>query len=170
MNLDLLREKCQILEKVIIEVSGIYAHKNCTTQQKALLETMIGAAIWYLPTGNELYSGSISEAAFEKIKNGAQISKLTKEHRFPRKQAGRILLTEKYKLFIDKKESLYDLYLNEFGKYNLVVKEENRSLVKFQKENVFENDITAYKKANIELIQVTIEEINNSKPSKPKNK
>jgi len=168
MNLDILEEKCQILEKVIIELSEIYANKDCTKQQKALLETMIGAAIWYLPTGNELYSGFISEVALERIKKGAQISELTKEHKFPRKIAGELLLTEKYKLFLSGKESLYNLYLNEFGIYNLVDKNENRGLVKHKKSNIFNNDVIAYERAGIKLFQMKIEEINNCKISKSK--
>lgn len=163
MEKEKLIERCSILEKVIIDVSKLYNSIETTEYQKALLETMIGAAIWYLPSSEELYSGYISKKAVEEIKNGTPLNKLTQEHRFPRKQAGKILLKEKYKYFIEKKASLYDLYLSEFGQFNYVVKSENRALVKFQKTDEHSN---AYTKAGIETLEMSIAEIKYMMPQK----
>lgn len=170
MNTELLIEKCKILEKIIIEIAVIYNSDEITEKQKALLETMIGAAIWYLPSGEELYSGSISKLAIEKVKEGTPIVKLTKEHRYPRKQAGKSLLSEKFKLIKAAEVTLYDLYMQEYGKYNLVVKKENRDLVEFQKDGAFIDDLTAYNNAAIELDVKTIQEIKELLPPKLKKK
>jgi len=156
MDKEKLIERCSILEKVIIDVSKLYNSKETSEYQKALLETMIGAAIWYLPSSDELYSGYISKKAVEEIRKGTPLNKLTQEHRFPRKQAGKILLKEKYKYFIEKKVSLYDLYLSEFGQFNYVVKSENRALVKFQKTDEHSD---AYTNAGIETIEMSIDEL-----------
>jgi len=93
MNRSTLKEKCEILEKVILALSKIYNDPITTDNQKALLETIIGAAIWYLPSSDELWSGMISSDALEELKLGKKIP-LTKEHKFPRKQAGRQLLSQ----------------------------------------------------------------------------
>lgn len=167
MNTELLQEKCEILEKVIIELSKLYG-EGATEKQKALLETMVGAAIWYLPSGNELYSGSISKKALKKVQEGIQISKLTKEHKFPRKRAGKILLSEKYKEFMENKVKLIDLYIKEYGQFNLVISRENRDLIKFQKDGAFVDDLTAYDNADIKLEKMTIVEIRNQRPRKNK--
>lgn len=165
MNKEKLIDACSVLEKVIVDVANIYNSDEATPNQKALLETMIGAAIWYLPSSAELYSGYISVTAIEMVNGGTPISKLTQEHKFPRKQAGKKLLSETYKKFKNKEVQLYDLYINEFGKFNLVVKSENRDLIPFQGD-LFIDDKTSYKDAGIELRKMSMEEIKNLLPKK----
>src|SRR5687768_11512610 len=97
MNYRKLEERCSILEALIISTADIYNNENTSIDQRALLETIIGAAIWYLPSGQELWTGKISLNALEYVKSGKSISHLTKEHKYPRKQAGKQLLTLKYK-------------------------------------------------------------------------
>jgi len=158
MNLQKLEERCLILEDLIISTAEIYNREVISNDQKALLETIIGAAIWYLPNGQELWTGKISVNALEHIKQGKLKSQLTKEHKYPRKQAGKQLLTTKYKEFQIRKTKLIDLYLNEYGKFNYVLKAENKQLVEFQKDASFIDDETAYIAAKIELINITTEE------------
>jgi hypothetical protein len=43
-----------------------YHNGQLTEAQKGLMETLIGAGIWYLPSSMELYSGFISKRAFIK--------------------------------------------------------------------------------------------------------
>ena len=114
MNAEILNSKCAVLEKIIISIADIYNHPETTSEQKALMETIIGAAIWYLPNDESLFAGGISMEALQRVTSGTPISKLTKEHRFPRKQAGRILLSEKYRDLQTGQSRLVDLYLNEF--------------------------------------------------------
>lgn len=100
----------------------------------------------------------MSVKALEHIKEGKPKSQLTKEHKYPRKQAGKQLLTIKYKEFQSGESKLVDLYLNEYGKYNYVLKSENRQLVTFQKDSNFIDDETAYKAANIILLDAASKE------------
>ena len=151
MNFDKLEKKCKTLEKVIRQLSPIYKQTN-DHKQKDYLETIVGAAIWYLPTGQNLYSGKISEKAIAEVKNGKKWSQLTKEHIFPRKKAGRDLLKNL------NKESLQNAYINQYGRYHLVTSKENKELVKFQKENDY-NWEKAYKEVKIKLFNKKIEEI-----------
>jgi hypothetical protein len=167
MNKEKLTDSCKVLEKTIIEVAKLYNSADATSNQKALLETMIGAAIWYLPSSAELYSGYISARAIDKVKEGTPVNKLTQEHRFPRKQAGKLLLSETYKKFIRKEASLYELYVNEFGKFNLVVKNENRDLIPFQGES-FVDHITSYNDAGIKLVKMSMDEIKRLLPKNAK--
>ncbi|MBA9075887.1 hypothetical protein [Rufibacter quisquiliarum] len=158
MNQKKLEERCLILEELIISTAKIYNSESTSLEQKALLETIIGAAIWYLPSGQELWTGKMSVKALEHIKEGKPKSQLTKEHKYPRKQAGKQLLTIKYKEFQSGESKLVDLYLNEYGKYNYVLKSENRQLVTFQKDSNFIDDETAYKAANIILLDAASKE------------
>ncbi|MGV3541328.1 MAG: hypothetical protein ACO1OQ_16045 [Rufibacter sp.] len=160
MNYKKLEERCAILEELIISTAQIYNNEATTNDQKALLETVIGAAIWYLPSGQELWTGKISVKALEHLRLGKPKAQLTKEHKYPRKQAGKQLLSSKYQALQEKKERLLDLYLNEYGKFNYVLKAENKQLVEFQKDAHFIDDETAYKAAAIELIQLSAEEWN----------
>jgi len=159
MNIQKLEERCLILENLIISTAEIYNKETTTNDQKALLETIIGAAIWYLPSGQELWTGKISINALDYIKQGKSKGQLTKEHKYSRKQAGKQLLTTKYKEFQSRKIKLLDLYLHEYGKFNYVLKAENRQLVKFQKDTSFIDDKTAYQAAKIELVQITYQEL-----------
>ena len=55
---------------------------------------MIGAAIWYLPQGKELWTGDISIDALKNLFESDEPQKitLTKDHHFPRKVAAAELL------------------------------------------------------------------------------
>ena len=52
-----------------------------------------------------------------------------------------------------------DLYLGEMGKFNYVLKEENSRLARFQRADIFIDEEDAYKKAGIEMVTITLEEI-----------
>ena len=47
-----------------------------------------------------------------------------------------------------------NLYINRYGRYNLVTQIENGQLRAFQKLGVFESEIDSYEKAGIELIDL----------------
>ena len=70
MNKEKLEDLCKVLEKAVVKIAEIYNEDVTNPTQKALLETIIGAAIWYLPGSNELYSGKISKSAEKNLKEG----------------------------------------------------------------------------------------------------
>lgn len=170
MNREKLEDLCRVLEKVIVRTAEIYNDAETNQVQKALLETMLGAAIWYLPGSNELYSGKISKSAEEKLREGMPLSKLTKEHGFPRKQAGKELLSELCFSLGQGENKLGQLYLNKYGKFNLVLSRENKDLIKFQKDGSFVDDETSYKSAKIELLERSIEHLKSLNPKSNKSK
>lgn len=55
--------------------------------------------------------------------------------------------------------SLLALYEEKYGRYNLVTPAENKKVSSEQREGVFENIELAYKKAGIELVNITVEEL-----------
>lgn len=161
MNQKQLESKARIMEKVIIALAPIYNEEGIEEGQKALLETLVGAGIWYMPSGDELYDGGISKEALEKFRSTGKLSELTKEHRFPRKMAGRNLLSKEYAEIIKGEKSLKELYLDNYGRYHYVVSGENKRLIKHQKAG--DDQKTAYSKAGIELLEMAIHEIKASK-------
>ena len=125
--------------------------------ERGLLETLVGAAIWYLPNTPELFTGKISREAFLKIQDNPKATKLVEEHAIPRKVAGKLLFTTYLEDLKKDPSVLMSLYLESFGKYNLVLKEENDRLKKYQKSDVFVTEEEAYAKAGIELMDFSYE-------------
>ena len=54
-------------------------------------------------------------------------------------------------------------YQNIYGRYNLVLPEENKRLVKYQKGIIFTNPEDSYRKAGINLRNITEEQLNQIK-------
>ncbi|MEI7581803.1 hypothetical protein [Runella sp.] len=59
---------------------------------------------------------------------------------------------------IKKEISILDIYENKYAKFNYVTPQENKSLSRHQRDDVFIDIETAYKEANIELVEMTSEE------------
>lgn len=144
-------EKAELLSKVVILTSDLYHNGELTKAQKGLLETIIGAGIFYLPK-KSLYSGYISKAALIQLETDPQNTKLVEEHSFPRKIAGKKLYTDFLQEIKENPDGLKELYINRLGRYNLVLKSENDGLKKWQKDGTFIDEETAYKEAKIELV------------------
>jgi hypothetical protein len=153
MKKDNLLKKTEVLAKAIAMLAPLYHDKNLDESQRGLLETLVGAGIWYLPNSKVLFSGKISKAALEKIKTDSKV-KLVQEHGFPRKVAGNKLFTEHLIEIIKDTDALCDLFLEKFGRYNLVLKEENLQLKKYQKTALFVSEDEAYNLAGIELVNL----------------
>lgn len=153
MNIEVLEKRAEVLAKVVACIADLYHDGNLDEGQKGLLETLLGAGIWYLPSGKELFSGKISKAALEQIAINPNI-KLVEEHGFPRKVAGKSLFYEHLEDLKSDHTKLYNLYLDKMGRYNLVLKEENNKLKKFQKTHLFISEEEAYQSAGIELISI----------------
>jgi hypothetical protein len=154
-----LKERCEVLEKVVISISDTYWAEETTDDQKKLIETILGAAIWYLPHNKKYWTGKISKGAREALENNKK-AKMTKEHQFPRKIAAKELLKEKEKI-ANKETSLQTLYEEKYAKFNFVTPQENKKISRHQRDDVFIDIETAYRKAGIELDEITYEVLKN---------
>ncbi|MEY4384538.1 MAG: hypothetical protein RI995_2080 [Bacteroidota bacterium] len=157
MNTKNLNERAELVTKVILATEELYHQGGLTNGQLGLLQTLIGAAIWYLPNDNKmLFTGKVSKALLEALESGKTEVKATEEHYLPRKiSAAKLYEKHVADLKNDPENALKALYLEQFGKFNLVLKKENDQLKKHQKIEVFENPETAYAKAGIELVDLT---------------
>lgn len=112
--------------------------------EKGFIEIILGAIIFYLPTNKDSFSGMIFENA-SNISNELRV----KEHQYPRKISAKELLLNPPKN-VDK---LKEMYYNKYGIWNLVTKDENNKLRKYQKNGIFENPKQAYNDCGIKLIE-----------------
>ena len=82
-------DKADVIARTVMSQQEFYFSKSCNSNHKQLLETMIGAAIWYLPQGKDLWTGDISIDALKKLFESEEPQKitLTKDHHYPRKVA-----------------------------------------------------------------------------------
>ena len=154
-------DKAYVIARTVISQQDFYLSEHCNANHKQLLETMIGAAIWYLPQGKELWTGDISIGALKKLfeSNNPQKIKLTKDHHYPRKIAAAELLKLDWSKFLDPSEEVLKRYENKYGCYNLVLPEENKRLVKYQKGIIFISPKDSYLKAGINLRNISEEQL-----------
>lgn len=134
-------DKFNVLFKLLNEIRPIWCNSN--DYEKGFIETIIGAAIYYLPTNKKTFSGYISENCLLVEKSQRVV-----EHQYPRKISAKELLKNNPQSVNELKE----LYLTKYGLWNWVTKKENTSLKKYQKDGVFINPIDSYTKANIKLL------------------
>lgn len=110
--------------------------------ERSHIETIVGAAIFYLPTNNKTFTGLISEEALLVEKKDR-----VKEHQYPRKISANILMKNPPSSV----EDLISQYDNKYGTWNYVTKKENSALRKFQTLEKFTTPEDSYKLANINL-------------------
>jgi hypothetical protein len=145
-----LSQRCEVLADVVTALRRLYP--SATQTQKELLETIIGAAIWYLPECDGLFSGKMSAKALEECtRDPKQWAKLTKEHFYPRKQAGADLLKDDETRW--NREMILDGFRTKWGRYHRVTKAENRALVSSQRKKLMEAE-DCYRGARIDLVDV----------------
>ena len=89
MNEKLLKERVVVLHSILARTYKDYFNPNTNQGQRGLFETVIGATIWYLPGGGELFSRRISVQALRSLESNPKETKLVEEHSFPRKVGGR---------------------------------------------------------------------------------
>ena len=82
-------EKFSVLTDIVNALQPAYVYAS--QSKKALMETIIGAAIFYMPAlKNKCYTGLVSEAVkAESAGSGRKV----KEHLYPRKVSGKELLS-----------------------------------------------------------------------------
>lgn len=156
-----LVEQCQVLAKAIRLLAPLYRETSLLPSQRQLIETTVGAAIWYLPQGFDLWTRKISVEALRAHLPGSsgQSSTLTKDHHYPRKVTAARLLSLDWTTVPDPAAELLTRYKKEYGTFNLVLKNENRRLMKYQRVRSFEDPALAYASANIKLLEITRDEL-----------
>jgi hypothetical protein len=154
-----IRLHCSALAAVIVAIRPIYS--SVSGPQKALLETMIGAAIWYIPKPQDAWTGKISRKALERLHpdNPAPRFKLSEEHVYPRKVAACMLLRDTALT----SQSMEIIFREQYGRLHYITPEENKAVIRFQKFEVFSSPEEAYRKAGIELIDIAREDLRSIK-------
>ena len=158
-KMEKIRNHCGALADVITAVKSI--HEKAEAPQKAFIETMIGAAIWYIPKPPNAWTGRISKAALKSFHSTSGIEKprFSEEHIYPRKVAARLL--------IERKElngpALFKLFTEKFGRLHYITPDENKAVIRFQKDAVFTEPETAYLQAGIDLVEVNAEDLRSIK-------
>ena len=145
-----LAKQCTVLADVIISIRPVYS--RAAPIQKALIETMIGAAIWYIPRAPDAWTGYISLGALKVFHpdSGVERPKFSEEHVYPRKVAARLLLGDEAL----NGSGMAEIFLNKYGRLHYITPDENKSVQKHQRVAVFSTPDDAYNKAGITLIQV----------------
>jgi len=156
-----LIEQCQVLAKAIRLLVPLYREVSLLPRQRQLIETTVGAAIWYLPQGNDLWTGKISEEALRahRPSSSGQSATLTKDHQYPRKVTAARLLSLDWTSVPDPAAELLTRYKQEYGTFNLVLRHENRRLMKYQRDRAFEDPTQAYASAGIKLLEISRDEL-----------
>ena len=96
-------------------------------QERSFMETVVGAAVFYLPNLNEHFSGFISMNALIGYVNG---SRRVKDHMYPRKLAARDLLAQELSI-----EDLKTRYHSHLAQCMYVTATENSMLVNYYEEH-----------------------------------
>jgi len=147
--------RCKVLAEIVNNLKVLY--RNEDENQKAFIETIIGAAIWYIPKPDNCWTGNISIETIKRFLNNKDGKiKISEEHNIPRKFAAKELLETDHLLTAEYVEKEY---LGKYSKLHYITPEENRRAIKFQKTNVYKNSKEVYKKANIELVKITNEQL-----------
>ena len=150
-----LETRAALLSQLISNNSALY--QASAPGEQGLLEVLIGNAIFFLPNSPELYSGKISEQALASLQSNLSGTKLVEEYGIPRKVAGRLLFTTYLEDLRQDPKAFERLYLEKFGRYNLVSKKENDRLRKFQRASVFISEESSYAQAGIVLQDFSFE-------------
>lgn len=152
-----LAERAHVVALTVLSQQSYYESEQCTPNQRQLLETMVGAAIWYFPQSNDLWTGLISMDALTKLakSENPKSVKITKDHHYPRKVAAAELFAVDWSVIADPAGEVLSRYLGCYGQFNLVLPEENKRLVKYQKTHSFVSPEYAYVQAGIELKQLS---------------
>jgi hypothetical protein len=150
-----LESQCHILADIVIAIRPVYS--KAAPQQKALIETMIGAAIWYVPKSTHAWTGCISNGALKMFHpdSGNKNPKFSEEHVYPRKVAARLLLEDQA---LDGPR-LIALFREKYGRVHFITPDENKTAQRYQRSDVFTTPEDAYAKAGIVLVEVTEEDL-----------
>jgi hypothetical protein len=150
-----LEEQCEVVAALIVAMRPVY--QSASPGQRALLETIIGAAIWYIPKPPRAWTGRISAGALRTFhpSSGVERPRLSEEHVYPRKVAARLLLEDESL----NGASLAELFREKYGRVHFITSEENKTVQPFQRAAVFTSPDDAYEKARITLLELSDDEL-----------
>lgn len=150
-----LEQQCATLAAVIVSIRPVYTKSSDV--QKALIETMIGAAIWYIPKPPDAWTGYISMGALKAFHPDSGIAKpkFSEEHVYPRKVAARMLLSDGA---LDA-STMTAIFREKYGRLHYITSDENKVVQPFQRVGVFTTPDDAYAKAGVILIEVAREDL-----------
>lgn len=151
-------ELCKTLEAMVDNTRGIYMNSNEDT--KAFMQTVIGAALWYLPKQSDSFSGYISkELLSQYFINGTKETSKSEEHIFPRK----ISAKELFEISDISEGYVLSLYKERYCKLCYITSGENKKAIQFQKFGRFGSPKNTYLSAGIKLVHISNEEWNTVK-------
>lgn len=116
-----LHPKLTALHAMTEALRGYYAQASAA--EKSYLETVVGAAVFYLPQTVAHFSGYIS---LECLKGSLEDERRVKDHIYPRKRAGRHLLTTGYS-----PEELHVFYHGNLARFMYLTASENSKMVNY---------------------------------------
>jgi hypothetical protein len=150
-----LREQCEVMASLIAAIRPVYAASSLT--QRALLETIIGAGLWYVPKASNAWTGKVSIGALRAFhpESGNSAPKLSEEHVYPRKVAARQLLED---LSLTN-ETMTSLFQERYGRVHLITSEENKAVQRHQRVGVFTTPDGAYRLAGITFVELSQDEL-----------
>ncbi len=156
-----MRDKAEVIARTVVSQVDFYHSADCNANHRQLLETMIGAAIWYLPQGQLFWTGRVSVGALYAIAESSepQRVKLTQDHEYPRKMAANQLFNVDWSEVPDATEFIITRYVEVYGRFNYVLPVENKKLVPYQKIDRFRSPMQSYRQAGVELRNVTPDEL-----------
>jgi hypothetical protein len=148
-----LAERAEVVARTVMSQQPFFQSELCSDNQRQLLETMVGAAIWYFPQSHDLWTGGISVEALTALAQSRRPKsvKLTKDHHYPRKVAAAELFAIDWSVVSDPGAEVLRRYLEGYGQFNYVLPEENKRLVTYQRTSNFVSPDQAYNQAGIEL-------------------
>lgn len=118
--------KFKALWRMLAPMRPVY-HSSSDQRERSFMETVVGAAVFYLPTSVEQFSGHMSLASIAGYLEGRRI---VKDHIYPRKLAGRTLLESEYSL-----EELVRFHHTQLAIFMYVSAEENSLLVNYYEDH-----------------------------------
>jgi len=147
----ILDEKCSVLADTIVAIRPVY--EKATPRQKTLIETMIGAALWYIPKPASAWTGRMSLGALKAFHpdSGTPKPKFSEEHVYPWKVTARTLLND---LSLTG-ASLSTDFRERYGRLHFITAEENKAVQPHQRVAVFTTPESAYEKSGVVLIELT---------------
>ena len=145
-----LEEQCAVVAALIVAMRPVY--EAASARQRALLETIIGAGIWYIPKPPRAWTGQMSIGALRTFhpESGVVKPRLSEEHVYPRTVAARLLLGD---ILLDG-PALARLFREKYGRVHLITSEENKAVQPFQRVGVFTSPDEAYERAGIAFVQL----------------
>lgn len=157
-----LQLRCQTIAELCVRLGPVYLRPDTVQTQRDLLETLVGAAVWYLPNPKaRTWTGHISVEAVKacSAESGSGKVALSEEHLFPRKITGAQLLRKDWADFSDPTAHLVEEFLGRLGRFCYVTKSENKRLVRLQRGEHFTGPVECYRAAGLEFVTATCKQL-----------